>query len=479
MTTAICWFRRDLRLKDNPVLVAAMRSAETVIPVLVLDQTQISSSRSGEKPLAFFMEAVRSLDTELRRRDSYLVVRHGNPARALGELTRQTGAKTIFAQEDVSPFGRQRDERVADRLPLSLIHGISIHPPDAVLRPNGKPYTRYASFRAAWRKLPPPSVAGIEHAPRFIPTPADLPTESIPDRPVLPPGVLFTPDEEEAQLRLCGFAEGEDAGITRYATHRDRLDEESTSELSPYLRIGMLSARQAAASAATAIHAAVDEAARAGAEAWMDELIWRDFFLSILYHFPTVLQEAFLPAMRELPWENDEAGLDAWKDGRTGYPIVDAAMRQLAQTGWIHNRARMIAASFLVKDLLIDWRLGERWFMQQLLDGDPAINNGNWQWVAGTGADSMPTFRVFNPVLQGRKFDPHGRFIRRWVAELARVPEQFIHEPWKMGLHEQQAAHCRIGIDYPAPIVDHGWARARAIEMYRAGASGGGLRGVI
>ncbi|HEX2987587.1 MAG TPA: deoxyribodipyrimidine photo-lyase [Chloroflexota bacterium] len=471
MTAAICWFRRDLRLKDNSAVAAAMRSADVVIPVLVLDQTQFSASLSGEKPLAFFLATMRSLDTELRRRDSYLIVRHGDPVRALGELARQTGARAIFAQEDVSPFGRQRDEKVAERLPLTLVHGISVHPSGAVVRSDGRPYTRYASFRTAWKKLPLPSATDLEHAPRFIPTPSGLSSESIPDRPALPAGVLFTPDEEEAQLRLHGFTEGEDAGITRYDAHRDRLDENGTSQLSPYLRFGMLSPRQAAAAAAAAIGAAKDDAAHSGAESWLDQLIWRDFFLSILYHFPEVLHEAFLPQMRGLPWETDERSLDAWKEGRTGYPIVDAAMRQLSQSGWIHNRARMIVASFLVKDLLIDWKRGERWFMQQLIDGEPALNNGNWQWVAGTGADSMPHFRVFNPILQSRKFDPRGWFIRRWLPEMDHVPEQFIHEPWTMDLHQQKAARCRIGIDYPAPIVDHGFARMRAIELYRSRAA--------
>ncbi len=478
MSTAICWFRRDLRLKDNPALTAAMSAADIVIPALVLDRTQFSASLSGEKPLAFYLAAVRSLDAELHRRDSYLVVRHGDPVRALGELAKQTGARAIFAQEDISPFGRDRDEKVAERLPLRLVHGISVHPIEAVVRPGQLPYTRYSSFRAAWKRLPLPTAADLERAPRFIPTPSDLPREPIPDRPALPPGVLFTPDEEEAQLRLCGFTEDEDAGITRYAAHRDRLDEAATSRLSPYLRFGMLSPRQAAAAASAAIRSAKDEAARSSAESWLDELIWRDYFLSILYHFPEVLYGAFQPQMRDLPWENDEGQLDAWKDGRTGYPIVDAAMRQLSHSGWIHNRARMIVASFLVKDLLIDWQRGERWFMEQLLDGDPALNNGNWQWAAGTGVDPMPPFRVLNPVLQGRKFDPRGRFIRRWLPELAHVPELYIHEPWKMDLQEQKAARCRIGVDYPAPIVDHDWARTRAIETYRTRGSSG-LSGAV
>ncbi len=199
----------------------------------------------------------------------------------------------------------------------------------------------------------------------------------------------------------------------------------------------------------------------------MNELVWREFYSAILYHFPYVRQMAFRPAMRQISWRNDPADFAAWAAGRTGYPVVDAAMRQLNTTGWMHNRARMIVASFLTKDLLVDWRWGERYFMQQLLDGDPAANNGGWQWTAGTGTDAAPYFRVFNPVLQGIKFDPQGAYVRRWTPELAAVPDEFIHTPWKMPVELQRSAGCIIGKDYPAPIVDHAAARQRVLAAYR------------
>jgi deoxyribodipyrimidine photo-lyase len=233
------------------------------------------------------------------------------------------------------------------------------------------------------------------------------------------------------------------------------------------LRFGMLSARQAVVSALAAREAALDGQARTGAQTWLNELIWREFYMAILAHFPDVLEGSFRANLREIAWENDENAFAAWCQGRTGYPAVDAAMRQLVETGWMHNRARMIVASFLVKDLLIDWRWGERFFMQHLVDGDPAANNGGWQWSAGTGTDAAPYFRIFNPTTQGKKHDPDGAYVRHWLPELAHVQDKYIHEPSKMPLDVQQAAGCVIGQDYPAQIVDHAWARERVLNVYR------------
>jgi deoxyribodipyrimidine photo-lyase len=239
----------------------------------------------------------------------------------------------------------------------------------------------------------------------------------------------------------------------------------------------MLSARQAAAAAPLAMERAPDAAARQGAETWLNELIWREFYIHILHHFPHVRRHSFRPELEAIPWANDEAAFAAWCAGRTGYPVVDAAMRQLAETGWIHNRARMIVASFLVKDLLIDWRWGERWFMQHLLDGDPAANNGGWQWTASTGTDAAPYFRIFNPVLQGQKFDPDGAYVRPWLPELAGVPGEFIHQPWAMPVEMQRRARCVVGQDYPAPVVDHTQARERTLAAYGQARQASGLQG--
>jgi deoxyribodipyrimidine photo-lyase len=228
----------------------------------------------------------------------------------------------------------------------------------------------------------------------------------------------------------------------------------------------MLSARQAVVAALRAADAAASESARRGAEIWLNELIWREFYVSILAAFPDVRRQAFRADLRRIRWSNDRADFQAWCEGRTGYPMVDAGMRQLSAVGWMHNRARMIVASFLVKHLLIDWRWGERWFMQQLLDGDPASNNGGWQWSAGTGTDAAPYFRVFNPVLQGRKFDSDGAYVRRWVPELAHVPASSIHAPWEMAPEAAARFGLCLGRDYPDPVVDHAFARQRVLSAY-------------
>ena len=241
----------------------------------------------------------------------------------------------------------------------------------------------------------------------------------------------------------------------------------ATSFLSPYLRFGALSIRQAYWGAKAAIDLATDKAAQQGAEAWLNELIWREFYLGLLYHFPHTINQPLREQYRDFEWLDDDESFAAWCEGRTGYPVVDAAMRMLNATGWMHNRARMIVASFLTKDLLIDWRQGERYFMQQLIDGDSASNVGGWQWAAGVGADAQPFFRVFNPTLQGQRFDPEGLFVKQWLPELAQVPIELVHEPWKMKQADQQKYGVIIGRDYPAPIIDHAFARDRAIQHYR------------
>jgi deoxyribodipyrimidine photo-lyase len=462
MITAIWWIRRDLRLSDNPALAAALDRAEVVIPAFILDPKLLASPFTGEKRLAFLLEGLRALDTSLRQRGSALILRQGDPLEVLQALRAETGAERIFAGADFSPYARRRDARVAGELPLSLSADVTVYPPEMLLKKDGTPYTVYTPFRRMWRSMPLP--ASPLPAPERLPGLPPLASVGIPGEPTLSAGIPFEAGEAQAQSRLAAFA---DSAIAHYADERNRMDLEGTSALSPYLRFGMLSARQAAWAARQAEAQAEETAARRGAQTWLNELIWREFYISILYHFPYVRRMAFRPKYRRIPWREDPEGFSAWVEGQTGYPVVDAAMRQLKGTGWMHNRARMLVASFLSKDLLIDWRRGEQYFMQHLLDGDPAANNGGWQWTAGTGTDAAPYFRIFNPVLQGKKFDPHGDFVRRWVPELAAVPNTFIHAPWEMPDDVQRSVGCIIGADYPAPIVDHAAARQRVLVAFR------------
>lgn len=434
------------------------------MPLFILDPALLKSPYVGSKRLAFLYGGLCALDAELRARGSGLIVRRGDPGVVLAQLREETSASGIYAQADVSPYARQRDRIVAAHLPLHLVGDMTVYSPDAVLKDDGDPYVVYTPYKRKWRSLLQPNSDELLPAPSFIPSLKGLASESLPETARHMAQAPFPPGSGEASRRLAAFSA---SPIYHYADYRDRMDLDATSRLSPYLRFGMLSARQAIVAAHAAIDASGDDVGRKSANTWLDELIWREFYATILYHFPEVRRTSFRESYRNLAWDNDPDTFAAWQEGQTGYPIVDAGMRQLNALGWMHNRARMIVAAFLTKDLLVDWRWGEMHFMQHLVDGDPAANNGGWQWAAGTGTDAAPYFRIFNPVLQGQKYDPDGAYVRRWVPELTSVPDRHIHNPWTMPAAQQERVGCVVGRDYPKPIVDHRLARERALAMYR------------
>lgn len=466
MDRAIWWIRRDMRLTDNQALVEAIRQSNEIIPLFILDSKLINSPKRSDKRLSFLYLGLKQLDTDLRQVGSRLIVRRGDPVTILSKFVNQEKVDGIFAEVDFSPYARNRDARVAAGFPFTLIGSPGLRHPKEVLKDDGAAYTVYTPYMRAWKKHSIPGRRELLAMPDRIVTPNGIDSEPFPE-PINDRGeIYYRPGEVEANYRLERFAEINKGGIFGYGELRNRMDIDGTSGLSPYLRFGMISARQAVVTATEAVQLAPAPEEENGAITWVNELIWREFYISILYHFPEVAKQSFRPELRNIRWKNNQGDFNAWKCGATGYPAVDAGMRQLNATGWMHNRARMIAASFLVKDLMIDWRQGEAYFMRQLVDGDPAANNGGWQWTAGTGTDAAPYFRIFNPILQGQKFDPAGRYVRRWVPELERVPDDYIHQPWMMPFALQAKIGCTIGKTYPAPMVDHNEQRQLALAMY-------------
>lgn len=475
----IHWFRRDLRLHDNPALRAALQaSGGRVIPLFILDDRLLGSRRVGPARLAFLLDALRALDAQLRRRGSRLLVRRGPPAQVLRELLDESGAGGVYYNRDYTPFARARDAAVRaeleGRAALRDFKDLVIWEPDELRSKAGTPYTVYTPYRRQWLLRAEQARAELlaEPAlPDFAPPPEGLASLALPTLEQLR-GPLAQPipqgGEQSALARLEAFVRlDEPHGIAGYHIHREQMALPGTSRLSASLHLGCLSAR-ACLRAALRAREAAPAAAHTGIDTWIGELAWRDFYIQVLAHFPHVLRGSFRPQLDALAWENDPRLFAAWQEGRTGYPIVDAAMRQLRTEAWMHNRARMIVGSFLAKDLLVSWRWGEEHFLQQLVDADHAANNGGWQWVASTGTDPQPYFRIFNPVSQGQKFDPRGVYVRRYLPELAGVPDRYIHAPWTMPPDEQRRVGVAIGQSYPAPVVDHAQRRELALRMFRA-----------
>jgi deoxyribodipyrimidine photo-lyase len=458
---AVVWFRRDLRVRDLPALAHACREHERVVPLFVLDDRLLRGRFASAGRTAWMLGCLQALDGELRERGGRLVVRRGRPETEVRRVAGEVRARTVHVSDDVTGFARGRDARVEaalarDGVALCRHPGLYVADLPAITTQAGGPYTVYTPFLRAWRAQ---ERRAVERAPRAIATPR-LAAGRLPSLRALglgaAPRLRERPEPGEAAARRAAKRWLRSARLERYADGRDVLAED-TSRLSTYLRFGCLSPLW------------LERRVALDAERFRDQLAWRDFFAAVQLHFPHTARIEFRERYRDLEWDADRELLAAWRAGRTGFPVVDAAMRQLAATGWMHNRARMIVGSFLTKDLQQDWREGERHFMAQLLDGDVASNNGGWQWIASTGTDPAPYFqRLLNPTTQQRRFDPDGRYVRRWCPKLARVPDDRLAEPWRMTAEEQHAAGCVIGRDYPEPVVDHAQARRRAIERYRA-----------
>ena len=403
MDRAIWWIRRDLRLANNPALVNALQHSEQVIPLFILDPTLLNSRLSSPKRLAFLYSGLRALDYDLKRIGGRLVVRRGVPSNVLSLMHLEYSIDGIFAEQDFSPYARRRDSQVGASLPLTLSGSVAYRHPSDVLKNDGSPYTIFTPYKRQWLNLGLPRRSELLPAPERIATPDEIFSEQLPDPGYLLDNTPFISGEVAAHQKLDTFTDEIQGGVFDYHNLRDRMDHDGTSQLSPYLRFGMLSAEQAIVASTEATQIAQAPMGEKGVEIWLSELIWREFYISILYNFPEVLQNSFKPNFRGIRWQNDPDEFEAWKCGATGFPIVDAGMRQLAALGWMHNRARMITASFLVKDLLVDWRWGEAYFMSQLVDGDPAAKYCCWQWTACTGTDAAPYFQICNSVFQGQR----------------------------------------------------------------------------
>ncbi len=460
----IHWFRRDIRLADNTALNHALESGASVIPLFIFDPLILAKTSHSAPRMAFLLDALTHLDADLRRQGSRLFIRHGRPLDVFKQISHEIAISAIYANRDYSPYARQRDATL-DQLgiPFHLYDDMLLIPPQDLLKSDGQPYVVFTPFKKQWNTLKKAPIWDNVIG-RFADVQA-LVSENIPTLKQL--GYSDTiplpqASEQRAIQRLNAFLQ---ADIYRYDTDRNLLpntpfsDERTagSSYLSPYLRFGLLSPRQCYWGARTAYEQGTDPRARQSVATWVSELTWRDFYAHILYHFPHVAQENFKKEYNTMEWHNASNALSAWKEGMTGYPIVDAAMRQLKAIGWMPNRARMIVASFLTKDLLIHWREGEKHFMDWLIDGDLAANNGGWQWAAGTGTDAQPYFRIFNPVSQSQQFDPNGDYIRHWVPELRGFPARDIHAPWIANRTAQ----------YPPPIVDHHLARQQALAAFK------------
>jgi deoxyribodipyrimidine photo-lyase len=472
---ALVWFRRDLRAHDHAALYHALRAAEQVWCVFVFDTDILDALPRRDRRVEFIHDSVVELDAALRALGGHLLVRHGRAPDEVARLAGELGAQAVYANHDDEPEALARDAAVRSALADA---GVALHTGkdhviferSEVLTQGSTPYTVFTPYKNAWlKKLEPFFVKAYpveRHAASLAALRAGL-SIALPS--------LASIGFERTNLHALKIPTGSSGAKTLLADFLPRIDDygearnfpavKGPSYLSVHLRFGTVSIRELVAAAC----AHIEKTNSPGATVWLSELIWRDFYHQILHHHPQVVGASFKPAYDAIRWE-EGADADelfaAWCDGRTGYPLVDAAMAQINQTGYMHNRLRMVVASFLTKDLGIDWRRGQAWFATHLNDFDLAANNGGWQWAASTGCDAQPYFRIFNPITQSEKFDPAGKFIRRYLPQLAGLPDKLIHAPWLAKPVDLLAAGVTIGRDYPRPIIDHDAARQRTLARF-------------
>jgi deoxyribodipyrimidine photo-lyase len=463
---ALCWIRRDLRLVDHRALAEATARAREVLVVFVYDRVILDVLEDrDDKRLFFIHQSLEEVDQGLKGHGSRLAALHGDPVDLIPQLAAAWGAEAVFASHDDDPYALARDAEAGRRLAaygrvLETHKDCLIRERREVLNGHGEPFKVYTPYMKAWR-LMLRSEDLASHDPDYARLCRNLPPDAkgnlaLADLGFAPSSLWLEPGESGGTKRLLGFLNSMDS----YHEQRDIPSIPGTSGLSVHLRHGTVSVREC-------FRQGLAREGK-GAEKWVNELIWREFYHMILSCFPHVVEGSFQRQYDSLEWPGTEEHFEAWREGQTGFPIVDAAMRCLNQTGWMHNRLRMIAASFLAKDLMVDWRRGEAWFARKLLDFELASNNGGWQWSASTGVDAQPYFRVFNPWLQSVKFDPNGDFIREWCPELSGLDNKDIHQPSEAGLLSLELAGVRLGDNYPHPIVVHSVQKDKAIALFKA-----------
>jgi deoxyribodipyrimidine photo-lyase len=469
MRPIIVWFRRDLRTDDNAALVHAAKQHAPLVPLFIFDTHLIQSLPCDGAAFNFQMEALAELGEKLRQLGGTLITRHGSVTDVHRRLIRDLNPRALYYNRDYEPYARERDQRIEQlyRDAGIEVHSFKdgvVHEPDEVLTGKGEPYVVFTPYANAWKKHSHPSPFA---------NPISFSTPSLPSERLLGADELgkarniqepaFVGGEREAHRRWKHFLK---TMIAEYGSYRDIPSVDGTSRISAYLRFGCISIRRIIDDCERALHHAT-ASQRLSIQKFVDELIWREFYIAVLYHYPGLMHSNYREEFDAMPWRNSKKHLAAWKEGRTGFPLVDAGMRQLNLTGWMHNRVRMVVASFLTKDLRHDWQRGAAYFEEKLMDIEASSNNGGWQWAASTGVDPKP-LRIFNPRLQSERFDPDGIYIRNFVPELRRVPKKFIHAPHLMPAALQKDLGCLIGKNYPGPIVDHAEAAAEYKRMFAA-----------